>query len=473
MALDEQNLKKKRKKPNKYSNNVSAFDPSSWVDVVFDRTGSGPTVMPHPGDPGYSMQEIAARQAARQTGKGNILNTPNLPNSASERQSDLSRQALRDAANLVNQSQIPQLPQQPVAADPLSLIFEQLLKNSQMSGNSGLSDKEIRKLAEEQIKMQFDPQIKLLKDQMAERKNRFEYNRNIVDDLYNDLANQYKDFGGDAGNSYGDAINAQNMQRQTTDQNMQQNYENSLNYQTEEFNKLGIGDVAQVTYPQQQQDLQYQQQLNNNESDAFNNWAMQNQAADQSYYDKMAKNSGLHRAESTEDLLRELNTYLDTTQGQIGTLQSQQSTGLNTLIQQMMQQRAEQQAQIEKDNWNRLLQSGEFGIALQNLQLSQQRASQQNQTSRNQDPTSGLLGATNILSQASNPQHITGLFQQLMLTQPFREGRFQAADGTIIDMTPQQAAEEARKFGLANGLSSSDLTQFINAVYAFYGKLGR
>lgn len=427
--------------------------PSFWDLFAGISTGGSPNSNVKPSLP-PRITPVAPQSLT--PGPGNL-------NTVQEQQSDLSRQALRDA------STTPVSNIAPPAVDPLELIYKQLLANSQMS-SSTMSDKDIRKLAEEQIRAQFDPQIKALKQDMAERQQRFNQNKDVVQDLYKDLAAQYQGQGSGAGDAYQDAINQENIQRQSTGQNMNQNYQNSLDYQTQEFNKLGIQDVAQQNFPQQQQDLQYQQTLNNAESDAFNRYAMQNQAADTSYYDKMAKNAGLHGAESVDSLLQELNSYLDTQGLNVSNLRTQSSTSLNQLISQMMQQQQDQQAKIQQENWNRLLQAGQFGTSLANLDISRQKAAV---SGANKEPTTGLLGAMNQLSTSSNPTALAGLFQQLLQTQTFKEGKFLSAQNTIIDLTPEQAASEARQFAIQNGLGQQDITAFVNAVLTYYGRLGR
>lgn len=442
---------------------------TNWVDNKLKKTKkTGPTPIPHPGDPGYSLDEIRQRQVL-----GYKPPVANLPQSGSEKRSDLSRQALRNAASMVSS---PVANTQLPVIDPLgdlNEIYKQLL-NSLSQSPTILSDKQIRKLAEDQIKMQFDPQIQALKQDMAERKKRYAANKAEVQDLYADLANQYRSERGTSGNAYDDAQMYSDSLRQNTDAEMQQNYQNSLDYQTNEFDKLGIGDVAQVTYPQQQQDLQYQQTLNNSEADAFNRYLEGSQAASSDYFSKMAANAGYHGAETIEDLLAELNSNLDTSSSQITQLKGQSGTALQSLMLQLQQQQQQRLAEAQQQQFQNMLNAGKFG-----MDITQQRwamdpnnptnlkASQQNV------PTSGLLGANQMLATSSDPLKMSGIFQELLQQQPFVENRFLAKNNDIVGLTAPQAAQYAQQFGLQKGLSPQDITALVNAVYAYFGKLGR
>ncbi len=432
-----------------------------WVDDKL-KNPTGPQVMPHPGDPGYSLKEIAERAK-----KGYKKPAAAAPPSTSEQRSDTSRQALRDAVStpVADTSNLPVI-------DPLgdlNEIYKQLLNNLG-SMPTVMSDKKIRQLAMDQIKMQFDPQIKALKGEMAERKKRYAANKAEVKDLYSDLANQYRSERTNSANGYSDALNQNAQREQAFNETTQQNYDNSLESMTDEFSKLGIGDVAQVAYPEQQQDLQYQQTLNAAENDAFDRYLSAQQSSSNDLYSKMAANAGYHGAETIEDLLSELNTSLDSTSGQISTLNSQKSTGLSSLIAQLQQQQQERIAKAQQERFQNLLASGGFGMDIAKLQQSMQQASAQNQQ---KVPTSGLLGANQILASGSDPTKLSGAFQQLLQQQEFREGRFKAADGTIVKLSGPQAAQYAAQMAQQMGLSPQDTTALVNAMYAYFGQLGR
>lgn len=443
---------------------------TNWVDSKLKKTKkTGPTPMPHPGDPGYSLNEIRQRSA---TGyKPPVANTPQ---SASESRSDLSRQALRDATSIVSS---PVANQQLPTIDPLgdlNEIYKQLL-NSLSQSPTMLNDKQIRKLAEDQIKMQFDPQIQALKQDMAERKKRYASNKAEVQDLYADLANQYRSERGNSNTGYDNAQQYNDSLRQNTDVEMQQNYQNSLDYQTNEFNKLGIGDVAQVTYPEQQQDLQYQQTLNNSEADAFNRYLEGAQASSNDYYSKMAANAGYHGAETIEDLLAELNSNLDNSSSQITQLKGQSGTALQSLILQLQQQQQQRLAEAQQQQFKNLLDAGNFGMGIDKFrwQMDPNNPSNIKASGQNQLPTTGMLGAQQMLANSSDPMKLSGIFQQLLQQQEFRENRFPAANGDLANLTAPQAAHYAQQYGLQMGLSPQDITALVNAMYAYYGKLGR
>lgn len=444
---------------------------TNWVDSKLKKAKkTGPTPMPHPGDPGYSLNEIAQRQALGY--KPPVANgSPGSGIDASDRAKIAAgTHDITSAVSPVADSQLPTI-------DPLgdlNEIYKQLL-NSLSQSPTVLSEKQIRKLAEDQIKMQFDPQIQALKQDMAERKKRYASNKAEVQDLYADLANQYRSERGNSNTGYDSAQQYNDSLRQSTDAEMQRNYQNSLDYQTNEFNKLGIGDVAQVTYPEQQQDLQYQQTLNNSEADAFNRYLEGAQASSNDYYSKMAANAGYHGAETIEDLLAELNSNLDNSSSQITQLKGQSGTALQSLILQLQQQQQQRLAEAQQQQFKNLLDAGNFGKGIDQLrwQMDPNNPSNIKARQKNQLPTTGMLGAQQMLANSSDPIKLSGIFQQLLQQQEFRENRFQAANGDIANLTAPQAAHYAQQYGLQMGLSPQDITALVNAMYAYYGKLGR
>lgn len=447
-----------------------------WVDDKLNKKPSGPQPLPHPGDPGYSVKEVKERSK-----KGYKSPTPKPSVNAysgslsdAEKRTELSRQALRDA--VANTKSVDPLPVIDPVGD-LNEIYKQLLNSLSNSPSGLLSDKQLRKIAEDQIKMQFDPQIKALKQDMAERKKRYALNKAEVKDLYADLANQYRKERGNSVDAYNDSLNDNDRRSQEFDDTNQRNFEKSLNYQTEEFNKLGIGDVATVTYPEQREDMQYQATLNNADSDAFARYLSAQRSSTEDYYSKMAANAGYHGAETIEDLLDELNTNLNSTSSQITSLRGQKGSQLQNLIMQLQQQQQQKLAEAQQQRFQNLLSTGKFGLDIKQLSEQLQRQQQEQvQKQQQQDKSSynsGLLGANQMLANSSDPQRLSGIFQELLQQQPFREDRFLAADGTIVKLSAPQAAQYAAKLGQQMGLSPNDITALVNATYAYFGRLGR
>lgn len=445
---------------------------TNWVDQKLNknRTKKGtPSPMPHPGDPSNSLDEIRARQALG-------YKSPTPANSGSGIDASDRMKIAGGTHNIISSPVADPSGSLPVI-DPLgdlNEIYKQLL-NSLSQSPTVLNDKQIRKLAEDQIKMQFDPQIKALKQDMAERKQRYRSNKAEVQDLYADLKAQYDSERGNSNNAYSDAQSQNNMQRQNFDQAAQNNFENSTNYMTDEFNKLGIQDVAKTVYPELQQDTQYQQTLNNADADAFGRYLSSQQASNADYYSKMAANAGYHGAETIEDLLAELNSNLDNTSSQITSLRSNKATSLSDLILQLQQQQQQRLAEAQQQQFQNLLNAGKFGmdISQQRWAMDPNNPSNMKASQQANLPNSGLLGANQMLANSSDPMKLSGIFQQLLQQQPFRENRYQAADGTYVNLSAPQAAQYAQQLGQQMGLNQQDITALVNATYAYFGRLGR
>jgi alkylated DNA nucleotide flippase Atl1 len=86
--------------------------------------------------------------------------------------------------------------------------------------------------------------------------------------------------------------------------------------------------------------------------------------------------------------------------------------------------------------------------------------------------SSGLLGATQQFAGNPNAAQLSGILQELLARQEFVENQFLGADGTVVDMNPQKAANMALQEAQKLGLNQADTIQLMNAMYALFGKLG-
>lgn len=361
----------------------------------------------------------------------------------------------------------------PVATpDPLQDIYDlykQLLLNMGSGNVTMQSPEALRALAEKQINLQFDPQINALKQEMAERKKRYAANKKELLELWNDLSLSYGDESGLSSSYYDSAISDQSDRASNFEQMMRDNYDESLDYMGNEFDKLGIQDTSAYTDPLMSSGLEEANRLYQNSNDGFEQYLNTNASAEGDYLSGMADSARMHGAEGAQDLLEELTYYLDSANSNLTNLRSQRGTSLELLIAQMAQQQQEAQAKAQQQMFDNLLNAGKFRLDLQGMSNNLNQA----QTSNSPTYNSGLLGANQQFTGNPNANNLSGILQELLQKQEFREGRFQAADGTIVKLTPAQAASYALQEAQNRGLGAQDTLQLMNAVYAYFGQLGR
>jgi hypothetical protein len=398
----------------------------------------------------------------------NAIGVPSVGNTQSIL--DASQKAAGAAGNWINnyaKTLPPPVAQKP-PVDPLSDIYDlyKQMLNNMGGGVATQSPEALRSLAEKQIALQFDPQIAALQQEMKERKSRYAANKQEMLDLWNSLSDSYMGDGNLSSGSYDQLISEQEGNTGDIEALLTENYGDSLGYMDDQFSKLGIGDASEYTEPLLTNDYNDIMSRLGESDGSFNEFLSANDAAFGDYSGAMANSARMHGAEGVQDLMDELNYYLDSANSNMTSLRSQRGTSLELLVQQMMQQQAQAQALAQQQSFDNLMKAAQFRMDLQGLS--------NNMNKQPETPTysSGLLGATQQFAGNPNAAQLSGILQELLARQEFVENQFLGADGTVVDMNPQKAANMALQEAQKRGLNQADTIQLMNAMYALFGKLG-
>lgn len=342
----------------------------------------------------------------------------------------------------------------------LNEIYKQLLANAALVPGGGLSEADIRA----QVASKYDPQVNRVRREIDVAKNQYGRNKDTLKQLYDELEADYRKEVGGIEKYYGGQQSEEQSRMGALQDRIKSNYQDTYADQQQNFDKLGIQDALAGSTRQQSQDLEYLQNLSQVEGESVMRDIGGQERANRDYFNKGASLSNMRGAEALTDLLNEFSDYRMLREGDISDLQAARSTDISALMAQMAQQKAQSQGDI----FSRLLQAGNFGMDLNKLQMSAQP-----QVQKPEVVGKGITGAQQVLSSISNPQRaqqLMGLFQQVMLSQPFTENRFETKSGDIVDMTPQQAVQYMLDAASKSGVSDSEKIALMNAVYAYYGR---
>lgn len=347
----------------------------------------------------------------------------------------------------------------------LQQLLQQLTQNAQM-GSPTLGAQqlaEIARTAQKQASSQYDPQIEAIRREMGITKGRAKSNSKELKALYGGLANSYAGDVEASRKSYA-AYGKQEKQDLKELQGMLgKDYGKALAAQNKEFSDLGISAASAEAGSQQREDLDYLQKLSAVESQSQQNALSQMGAGEETYYREGRGIAGLEGNNAVSDVMSQLNDYLTQRSGDITGLEGQRAAAVEQLKSQLQGQAQQQLQQAQQENWDRFYKlAGLYNtIAGSGGQGPKQY-------------TRGLLGANQLLGDqlgATRGGQVAGTLQELLGQQPFREGRVKSGND-YIKMTPEQAASYAASYADQQGLSSTDKLALVQAVLAYYGRMG-
>lgn len=345
----------------------------------------------------------------------------------------------------------------------LSGIFNQLLQGLQSNAPKMPSPEEILLQATKTAASQYDPQISAIRKEMGITKGRAGRNKAELGAMYGGLADSY---GGDVKASkkqYAAYRKQQKADLKDLQGELAGDYSDSVTAQNKEFQDLGVEAAAPEAAAGQNKDLQYLEKMAAVEGGAQANALNLQGAADESYYREGRGIAGLEGSEAKRDLMAQLSDYLQQRGGDLSGLQGQKKSAIEMLKAQLNQQAAEQQSKYAESTWDNL-----YKLAGLRMQMNNQGGGQQKQYS------TGLLGANQALKDslgATRGENLSGVLQQLLTQQPFREGRIKSG-GETIKLTPEQAASYAANYADQQGLANTEKLALVQAVLAYYGRMG-
>lgn len=338
-------------------------------------------------------------------------------------------------------------------------LQDQLLKQLLAGLNAGApktqSLRDIQKAVAAAINPAFDPQISSIQQLMADARKDSGVNAKDIKALYADLSGTYAQ---DATDNKAAIAEAQANEAKQL---------GALQGQTDALSRNSEG---------QRDDLDFFNTLNNTNSDAQQKFLTDMGLANDSYYTKSGAISQQRGNESVQTLLGNLDQYLKGEGSQITGLQGQKASAIQQAVQQQQTSQSSAASQWQSDQWNRMFQMLGLVNSQNQTQFSNSLDMAKLQAAmQGKDPvlaTKGIQGATDLLDQllGGNSGNAKSAFQNFLQSTSMRNGTFQSG-GQTVAMNPQEAAYEARQYGMQQKLSSTEIDALVNAVYAYYNKL--
>lgn len=339
--------------------------------------------------------------------------------------------------------------------DPFDL-FQQLFQ-SQLAGlgQGQVPLAQLQAAARQQASV-FDPQITALQALMSQAKSSGKSARAEIGDIYTKLADSYK---GDIATARKEFATSKEQERAMLAEyqgQLRNNYGSSMDALTEEFQKLGIEAAAPDVMPELAADQGNWADIASRESAADMQALQQMEQGDVQYYTKGAPLARQEGAQVQSELVKQLEAFLTQQRGNLGQIQAQKQNAYMAALSDLQKQ----QQGVQDDQWNRLLQSGNFMLDYRKQLAAEQKAG------TTKVPTKGLKGASQVIGQMLGPQlgaQTYQIFQDMLISPEFRP---------VTGKLPvQDAAYLATKYGQSKGLNPAQITALMQGVYAYYGRL--
>jgi hypothetical protein len=328
---------------------------------------------------------------------------------------------------------------------------------------------------------QFDPLIAQLKSQMSSTTKKAQGNEATAKQMYNDLATNIASELPGITDTFKQASD-QTQQRYTDAQNqLQQQYDTQAQQQAALYQKLGIQAAGPSVSQQAADDQSYFQNQNKEDENNALNALQQEQNSDTTYNQQTVDNTKLAGNNAAQSIGSQLQDYLDQANSQLSGLDASKQGAIQSALGQLQQQDAQRVQQGNTQQYNQLMD-------LFNLQLKMQ---QMQDTEANQSQlfkgTSGPEGASNYLSGVygnndAMSSDIMSALNQVMGSKAATSGKYQ--DPTMKDqfgnpvtdnVNNQYLSAQLRKALQAEegnqNVSSADMNNAINALYAYLGQL--
>lgn len=437
----------------------------SWRDVLRGLKGPNPNTDPYYGSSNqygpnsYNNDYFSQLNGTYQGPDKN--QTQGNPNGVT----DILHQFLGQISQLAPKQQ-PQLSTQ-------DQLINQLLAGLNAGKPSVKTPDQIKKEALGAIGPQYDPQIKTIQQLMADSRKDSGLNAKEIKALYADLAGNYDQDADFAQKEIAKARSDEQKALGGLQGRADSQYDSQTADQIAEFKKLGIEDALPSATQGQIDDRSFLKGLNDTESSAQQRFLSDMGLSESNYYRRGAGIAQQRGNESVESLLGNLDQYLKQQGGELTALQGQKSGALSQLVSQMQQTNNTAYGNWDSDRWNRMAQM--LGILNSNDKQSfdQQLALLKLQGGGGKDATKGIEGAYGVLNKllGNDSTNTISALQNFLQQQTQREGSFRDPNNQPKDMTPQQAAYEARQYGAQMKLSPTEIDALVQSVYAYYGKL--
>lgn len=346
----------------------------------------------------------------------------------------------------------------------------------------------LQKQANSTVNAQFDPQIQALLGEMSGTKTRATKNEGTAKSMYNALA---QDFTSQLPGMQRDMKASQDAVTQRYQQakgELQQQYDQQKNSQSDTLKQLGIQAASQDAQSQAATDQNYFQQQQSQDLNQTNDALQQQGAAQQDYQQNLASTSQQAGVNTAQDIASQLEQYLQGANSQLTGLKGQKSNSLAALMSQL-QQADHQQAQTNYQN--------EFSnfMALNNFQLSASKnqndaAVQAEQLAQAQQKidqtangagmfkgTSGMSGMSNFLASkygnnTDQAAKVSSIVSSVLSNPDVQNGQRNAGGINATPVTNEYLVQLIQQAAQQQGVTSgTDINNAIDALLAYKGQL--
>jgi hypothetical protein len=251
--------------------------------------------------------------------------------------------------------------------DPFTALQQQLFNQANSIRVAATPLEQLRSMAEQQVGLQYDPQIAALGQEVRTHQKRAGRSEKQARSMYGALAQDYLSQLPDMTAQYAAEDQATNQRYQQAQDQMQGNYDKNAQQQDAVLKQLGIQAAAPDASQQAKDDNAYfanQSKLDQQTAlDALN----EQQNSQMDYTRNLGNNARMAGENTAQDIGQQLSDYLGQAESAMTTLRGQKGAAIEALLSQMQQQdqqRVQSQQQQEFSNMMQLF----------NFQLSAQKA---------------------------------------------------------------------------------------------------
>jgi hypothetical protein len=333
-----------------------------------------------------------------------------------------------------------------------------------LTGGAPQYDERLARIeAQSAVNAKYDPQINEILRMMAGTKSRAGQNKAELGRMFGALSQGMLAEIPATKLNYDAAQKSGNAQYDQLQQQIKGSYDESRKEQMDLFKQLNIEAAAPDALQGQSKDEAFYKAQAATDKQA--NWTNleQLQQATQNYHTEMAGSAKFEGAERQADVMSQLEEMLGQYQGKLGDLRSAKQNDLMGALSQMQQAASKQQSDYQNQQFSRMLQLGNFKLALD-----------KHNTAGSTAPKSGLSGAASYLGSnlGTNPSAAKELMEILSggISNPSPRDVQIPGSKSLRTLRPEEMAARVKDVAARRGYGPLEQSMIYNAALTYYGK---
>lgn len=374
-------------------------------------------------------------------------------------------------------------------ADPFMMLQTQLFGAANGINVAGTPLEQLRKIAQQQVSAQYDPQIDALMSEMGQHANRATKSEGTARSMYGALSKDYLSQLPDITAQYAAEDASTNQRYDQAQSQMNGEYQKNADAQNAVLKQLGVQAAAPDASQQGQEDQAYFQNQSEMDQQSALNALAQQQGAQTDYQRNLGSNAKMAGENTAQDIRQQLDDYLGGAQSQLTSLQGQRGGAVEALLAQLQQQDAARVQDQSKTQFDQMMQLFNFQLAAQKASTSASGSSSSGFGTGEGTAglTSGLQGASNYLASQYPDQpilasHLMENLNDVLSNKDVVNGKFVLDQGNpSLGQAPKYSdvGQEymmdllKRQFEQDPGQqhNTGDINSTMNALLAYLGKL--